>query len=83
MSTSSGYGENSEIVVQREVRERENERERERERESYTQLTGIPKCSVAPLPVFPRTPKDKLSSRNIGTRYLFLNSTYVAMEIIY
>ena len=38
-------------------------------------LTGMPKCSVAPRPVLPRTPNDKLSSRKMGTRYLLRSST--------
>lgn len=35
--------------------------------------TFIPKCSVIPLPCSPRTPKERLSSKNILTLYLYFN----------
>lgn len=39
-------------------------------------LTFIPKCSVTPRPCSPSTPKERLSSKNILTLYLYFNFTY-------
>jgi len=72
---------NKYIFLIKKIKKKKKKKKTKKKNKKKKIHTGIPRCSVIPLPVLPNTPNDKLSSKINLYLYLYFNSIFNIINI--